>query len=265
MKVLLRELKFYRKGLVFWCLGMVALIWSSMVKYDTFQSSGQSITELLEQFPQSIQTIFGMTGFDLTQASGFYGVMFMYIALTAAIHAVMLGAGIVSKEERDRTSEFLYVKPITRSKVMSSKLVAGFTNILVFNLVTYVSSIYFVDMYNRGESISQDILLLMLGLMMIQLIFFFVGALIASISRRPKLSTSIASAVLLATFIMTYLINFNSDFDFLKVFTPFMYFDAKSILGSGSLQVLNVVSSLVLIVVMTVVTYTTYNKRDLEV
>lgn len=262
MNVFKRELKFYRKGLVFWCLGMAILIWSSAVKYNTLQSAGQSITDLIGQFPQSVQTIFGLTGFDLTTQSGFYGVMYMYIALTATIHAVMLGAGILSKEERDRTSEFLYVKPITRGKVVSAKLLAGLVNILVINIFTFALSVL---LFSKDPGFINDIFVLMVGLLFLQVIFFFVGTTMAAISRRPKLSASMASAVLLATFITTYLINFDANLDFLKYVTPFKYFDAKDILASGYLDLVYVSISVVIVVIMTIVTYRSYNGRDLDV
>ncbi|NTW61701.1 ABC transporter permease subunit [Candidatus Saccharibacteria bacterium] len=265
MNIFWRELRFYSKGLVFWCLGMVILIWTSMIKYSTFSAAGQSMTELLAQFPKTIQTIFGMTGFDLSKVSGFYGVMFMYLALMATIHAAMLGSGIIAKEERDRTSEFIFVKPVTRGKVITAKIMAGILSMLVFNIVTLLSSIFFIYVYSHDVSFVGDIVNLMLGLLCLQMIFFFVGTTTAAISRRPKLSASIASAILLFAFILTYLINFNSDFDLLKYLTPFKYFDAKDILGSGHLDWAYLAITFGLISTMVVVTYTTYTARDLDV
>lgn len=265
MNVFFREFKFYRKGMLFWSIGMMFLIWSSMVKYNTFKGAGQSATDLISQFPQSIQTIFGLTGFDLTKASGFYGVMFMYIALMATIHAVMLGAGIISKEERDRTSEFIFVKPITRGRVLKSKIFSGLISLLIFNIVTFVSSVFFISIYSSDSPFIYDIFILMVGLFCLQLLFFFIGTAVAAVSKKPKISASIASAVLLLTFILTYLINFDKDFDILKYLTPFKYFDAKDILANGSLDPVYLSISLVLVVVMIVITYTSYNNRDLEV
>lgn len=264
MNIFKRELKFYRKSLIFWGLGMVVLVWSSMVKYATFETSGQSVTELISQFPRSIQTIFGLTGFDLTTASGFFGVMFMYVALMATIHAVMLGAGILSKEERDKTSEFLYVKPKSRTGIVTQKISAGLVMLLVMNIITTLSSLFYVDLYSNEEFVG-DILVLMAGLAFLQIFFFFVGLCIAAVSRRPKLSSSIAAGVLLFGFILTYLINFNADYDFLKYLTPFKYFDAKDILATGSLDIWFVALTGGLVAVMTVITYGAISSRDLEV
>lgn len=264
MKIFLYELKFYQKALIMWCIGMIVLVFLSMVKYNTFSGAGQSAADLFAQLPQSIQTIFGLNGFNLTQASGFFGIMFMYIALMATIHAAMLGAGIISKEERDKTSEFLFAKPISRFKVITSKISAGLVNIVIFNLVTLVSSIITVEYFTKSNSTNKYIILLMCGLMIMQIIFFFIGTAVAALVKKPKTASSVATGVLLGTFIMTYLINMNSSFDGLKYLTPFKYFDAQALLASSKLDIIYVLISIILIFICTVVTYLAYKNKDLK-
>ena len=112
------------------------------------------MNELFAQMPKSMQTIFGIGTFDLSKASGYYGMLFLYLLLMATIHAAMLGADIISKEERDKTSEFLLVKPISRNKIITSKLLAALINIIIFNIITLVSSIIIVGKYSKGEAVS---------------------------------------------------------------------------------------------------------------
>jgi len=260
-----RELKSYRRGLLFWSLGIIALIGSSLAKFSTISGPDQSVAKLVAQFPQSIQTIFGLNGFDLSNASGYYGVIFMYLALMATIHAVLLGSGIISKEERDRTSEFLFVKPLLRSRAITIKILAGLFILLVFNLVSFASSVYLVDYFAKGSSILSEIILFSAGLFCLQVVFFFVGTTVAAVNKRPKTSGSIAAGVLLFTFILTYFININASLGFLKYLTPFKYFDAKDMIASGTLGMLNMLISLSLVAIMTFVTYKTYEKRDLNI
>jgi len=264
MNVFLRELKSYRKGLSFWCLGMVVLVASGMAKYASFKGNSQAVVELMAQFPKSVQVIFGLTGFDLTKASGYFGVLYMYIALMVTVHAVLLGAGIISKEERDKTSEFLFVKPISRMKVLSEKILAGLFNILVLNLLTSLASIYFIGYFASGESFMGDIVVLMIGLLFLQLIFFFIGTAVAGFCKKPKLSGTIATSVLLLTFVMTFFINISENLGWLSYLTPFKYFDAKDLMDNG-LSVVYVVISLVLIVNTIFITYKSYSARDLDV
>ncbi len=265
MNIFLRELKSHWKGILFWSLGMVGLVGSGMAKFDAYQSTGQSINQIMNAFPKSVQIILGISGFDLTTASGFYGLLFLYIALMATIHAVLIGSDMIAKEERDKTSEFLFTKPISRARAVTGKLLAGIAILAIFNFVTAISSIYSVKYFNRGASATHDILLLMVAMAFLQLIFFSVGAAVAAINKRQKTSASIATAVLLLTFILSFLISLNDKLDALKYLSPFKYFEAQDIMAHGHLDPAYMALSGIIIAALIAGTYYFYSKRDLNV
>lgn len=265
MNVFLREMKAHGRALLFWVLGMVALVYSGMAKYAAYEAAGQSVEAMIDQIPKTVQAVFGFSGFDLTTAAGFYGVLFLYIAVMGAVHASLLGSGLISKEERDRTSEFLYVKPASRARIVTSKLGAGVANLVIFNLATLASSLYFVDYYNRDEPINAEILVMMAGLLLLQLIFFSIGAAVAGVVRRPKLAPTIATAAMFLTFLLSFLINLDEDLDFLKYFTPFKYFDAATLMADVALDPVYVVLSVAIVALALVGTYRFYSARDLRV
>lgn len=265
MNVFMREMQANRKALVIWSIGVILLIASSMGKYAGLSSSGQSINDLLAQMPQSLKAIMGMGTFDLTTAIGYYGVLFIYLAMMATVHATMLGANIISKEERDKTAEFLFLKPISRNKIVTSKLLASLVNILIFNLVTLVSSILMVQKYSKGEAVSGDITKLMVGMIILQLIFLFIGTAIAAISKHPQTAPSLATGILLLTFMLSIAIDLNSRIENLKYLTPFKYFDAKNLMYARGFEPVYVILSVVIIAVLFRVTYVFYKKRDLNI
>lgn len=265
MNIFLRELKSHRWGLLFWSLGMVFMVMSGMAKFAAYQQAGQSAADLMAGLPKGVQVMFGLTGFDLTKASGFYGVLFLYLAVMGAIHAVLLGSGLISKEERDKTSEFLYAKPVSRPSAITSKLLAGLTNLIVLNLVTLGSSFYFVGYYGKGEKVASEILILMLGLFMLQLVFFSIGALIAGTARKPKSAPGRATTVMLVAFVLYYVVNMDSKLDVLKYLTPFKYFDAAILMSEKALDPLFTVLALIIIVASILGTYRFYTARDLSI
>ncbi|MBZ9609673.1 ABC transporter permease [Clostridium estertheticum] len=134
MNVFIVEMRAHRKGLIIWAFGILFMVVAGMGKYVALSVSGQSMNDLFDQMPKSMQKIFGIGSFDLSKASGYYGMLFLYLALMATIHAAMLGADIISKEERDKTAEFLLSKPISRNKIITSKLLAAFVNVLILLL-----------------------------------------------------------------------------------------------------------------------------------
>lgn len=265
MNIFLREMKANRKSLILWCAGMFFMIIASMGKYSTFVASGQSISLLMADIPQSIKAILGFGDFDLTKASGFYGLMYIYLVIMTTIHASMLGAGIISKEERDKTAEFLMVKPVSRSKVVTSKLFAALVNVLVLNLVTTGLSIIILNQFSNGESITSEIQILMLGMFILQLIFLFIGTGIAAASRNPWIPGSAATTILLVTFIISIIVDINSNLAFLKYFSPFKYFDAKNMMKDGALDPFYVILSFVIIAVLILITFSAYKKRDMKI
>ncbi len=264
MNIMLRELKGNLKALIIWCVSMSFLIFVGMVKYSGFAAVGQSANELFNQLPEAIKSILGLNFLDLSSILGFYGVFFLYFVLLAGTHAVFLGATIISKEERDKTADFLLVKPITRSTVVTAKLIATLINLVLLNLVTLFSSIFFVAMYNQGESINSQIIRLMVALFILQVIFAAVGAGISGVAKNTKQATSWSSSVLLATFVLSAAIDLNSRIDFLKYFTPFKYFPTNKVM-QGIYEPYFLFLSGLIIIASTIFTYRSYNKQDIRI
>jgi ABC-2 type transport system permease protein len=240
------------------------MIISSIGKYSAYVESGQSINEIFDKIPDTIKAVLGMGNFDLTTAGGFYGMLFLYLVLMAAIHASLLGANIIAKEERDKTTEFLLVKPVSRYGIITSKLLAALFNVVVFNIVTLLLSIAIMGKYAEGESITGEIIMLMGGMFILQLMFLTIGTGIAAASKQPKSAASIATVVMLVSFILSSAISMTDSIEFLKYFTPFKYFEAEKIMNEGFEPVF-VILSVIIIAVMSFVTYVFYKKRDLKV
>lgn len=264
MNIFIRELRAHRKSLIIWCVAIFLMIISAMAKYSAYTASGQSMNDLLSGIPKTIRAVLGMGELNMTTASGFYGMFYLYMLLMATIHSSMLGANIISKEERDKTSEFLMVKPVSRTHIVTSKLLASLFNIAVFNIVTLVLSIAIVGKYANGEEISGEICLMMTAMFILQLMFMAIGTGIAAASKRPKSAASIAMAVLLVSFIISSAISIYDKLDVLKYVTPFKYFEAEKLMKSG-LDPVFIVLSFLIIAAMIYVTYLFYKKKDLSI
>jgi ABC-2 type transport system permease protein len=258
-----RELKAHRKSLIFWCIGMVALIGAGMSEYGAFTSSGQSINDLMKSMPKAMQSFMGGGGLDMSTAVGYYGLLFLYIILIATIHAAVLGASILSKEERDKTVEFLFVKPVTRRKVVAVKIMAALTNSLILTFVTFGVSLVIVGHFAEGESITGGIGRLMAGMFILQVLFLVIGTAVAAVTKRPGKASVWATSILLVTFILSFAIDLSEKIEALKYFTPFKYFEAKNLLDDG-LEPFFVALSSVMIFVLAVTTFWYYRKRDLK-
>lgn len=263
MNIFLRELKANRKALIIWSVCMFLLILSGMGKYTAY-SSGQN-NEIFQQMPYSIRALLGMGSFDVATMAGYFAMLFLYIELTAAIHAVLLGAGIIAKEERDKTTEFLIIKPVSRTTIITSKLLAALVNIIILNIVTLVSSLAMVDAYNKGNDISSEIGMFILSMFIVQLIFLSIGAALAAFMRKPKASGSLSVGILLVSFVISKITDLTDSLNGLNLLSPFKYFNYKSLVEGNGLSLAIVILSLLLVAVFSVSTYFFYKRRDLNV
>lgn len=264
MNIFFREMKANRRALIIWCACMIVVVLSGMAKYTAY-SSGEASSQVIKDLPQSVKALLGMGTLDVTTMSGFFALLFLYIAVAAAIHAAILGSGILAKEERDKTTEFLIVKPVSRFSIITSKLSAAFVNIVILNMVTLFTSIGMVAAYNKKKDITGEIVVFFLSMLIIQLIFLSLGAMFSAFMRNPKGAGSIASGIVIAAYIISEITNFNDHLRVLNVLSPFKYFSYNRIIEGNGLNPGMIALSIFLIGVFTVSTYFFYKKRDLNV
>jgi len=263
VNIFLRELKANRTALIIWCACMFLLVLSGMGKYTAYSSSGQPAA-VFNDMPRSVKALLGMGPFDLSAMSGYFAMLFLYLELAAAIHAVLLGSGMIAKEERDKTTEFLMVKPVSRNGVVSSKLLAALVNVAVLNIVTFLSSLVMVSAYNHGKDISGEVTAFILSLFIVQLIFLSLGAALASFMKSPKASGSCSMGLLLAAFVISKITDLTDRLNFLNLLSPFKYFSYPDIVDGKGLNLLVLALSLALIAVFTLSVYFFYPRRDLS-
>lgn len=265
MNIFLREMKAHRKSLIIWCVCMFVFVLAGMGKYEAYSAAGGlEMKKLLSSMPDMMKALLGFGNLDPTTPGGYFGMLYSYVLITTAIHAVILGSGIISKEERDKTSEFLMVKPVSRTTIITSKLLASMVNILFVNIATTVSSIMLMGYYNKGESITGEIVILMIAMFIVEIIFLFIGTTVAAMSKNAKTASALATGIMLVTYILGKIVDMNSNVDFLKYLTPFNYFEAENVINKGIDPVFTILST-VIVAAMIWVTYSFYTRKDLNI
>ncbi len=264
MNIFIRELKANLKSLMIWSIIVALLIIMAVTKFSAFAGDPEML-KMLDSMPPALLDALSMRAFNLTTISGFYGVMFIYFGLMAAIAAAMWGSDIISKEERDKTVEFSLVLPVTRSKVITAKALAALVNCIAFVLITWAVSLVAVQSYNPDQAFYNFLALEMQAMFVIELIFLAIGLTLGCAMKQYKRSGSTAVAIILATYFMSIMTVMNEKLDFLKYFTPFKYFDAGELFRAGKLDGTYLLISAVIIVVCVAAAYLIYNKRDLYI
>lgn len=100
---------------------------------------------------------------------GFYAVECgNVLGLGGAFYAALCAISILSKEEKDRTVEFLFTHPVSRKKIVTEKLVAIWIQITVMNVIIFVLSVTSIGMIG-GEIPWIEISLLHLAYYLLQI------------------------------------------------------------------------------------------------
>jgi ABC-2 type transport system permease protein len=264
VNIFLRELRANLKSLLIWSGIIVLLIVLAVAKYSAF-AADPSMIKMLDSMPPAMLDALSMRGFNLTTLSGFYGVMFIYFGLMAAIAAAMWGSDSISKEERDKTVEFSLVLPVSRSRVVTAKLLAALVNCAAFVLITWAASAVAVQSFHPDQAFYGFLALEMQAMFALELIFLAIGLLLGCAMKQYKLSGSAAIGIILVTYFMSIIASMQKDLDFLKYFTPFKYFDARELFRSGQLDGTFLLISAAIIAVCVAAAYWIYRRRDLYI
>ncbi|MEI8096025.1 MAG: ABC transporter permease subunit [Spirochaetales bacterium] len=266
-QVLGRELRAGVKSLLIWAVALLFGVVSGMTKYTALSAAGGGATmgELMKQMPESLRALLGFGNLDVTTMVGYIVLLVLYFELALAIHAGLLGAGTLSKEERLHTTEFLYSKPVARFAVATAKFAAALVQLAVLNLVTLGATLAILPAYNHGPDITSQVLNLFGGVAFVQVVFLTAGFALAALLRDSRRAGAWASVLVVATYFldrMAPLSTVVADFD---VLSPFSWFHLDELAAGQALSAVAMAVSALLAVAMLAVTLWGFPKRDLRV
>ncbi|NCB41144.1 MAG: hypothetical protein EOM59_00770 [Clostridia bacterium] len=262
--IMKQELRIGLKPFAFWTLGLCFLTIGGMVKYVGFNAStGADITVLLQQFPKIFIAMFGMSNLDLQSLGGFYAVLENYIFLCTAIFAIHLGHHAVSREMLDKTYEFLFTKPRTRSCILTGKLLAGIIYLFAFCFMNGVFSYVALRVHGIENTIQTAIILYSIALFVVGLIFLSLSAMLSSLLYRAEAGATASNAIFIGTYIVAILFDLSEERASIKLLTPLRYFVPSDLLA-GHFDMTFFGISLVLCAIFLVFAYITFKNRDLN-
>jgi len=231
MNLYLQELKSYLKTMLFWILGIVFMVGAGIGKYEAFSSGGNmDIGELLDTMPKAFLAIFGLAGIPIDSFGGFYGMIYAYVTVMGAVFAIMVGTGILAKEERDKTAEFLMVKPISRMRILLIKLAAATTLVIVFVLATWGTSAAIINKVSPDNTISVELRYMMIALFICMMFYLAVSFFMAAFMKDAKKSAQMSLTIMLSSYMLGVIMGIIDNTDFLRILVPFQYFQVVELL-----------------------------------
>lgn len=263
MNIFLRELKAYRKSTIIWAASMSALIVVFMALYPAFTHDVEATKQVLSSLPQAVRVAFNISLGSFFTIYGFYGYILSFAVLAGAIQAMNVGTGVISKEVSGKTADFLLSKPVARSRVVSAKLAAALT-VVVLTDVAFAAVAYFTALSVSTEPVSAETFFLLTStLLLVQVMFLALGALFSVTI--PKIKSIVA--VSLPTVFAFYIIGMIGDLlenDQVRYVSPFRFYDSAYIISNNRLEGRYLLVEAVFVVAAIALSYVIFLKKNIR-
>jgi ABC-2 type transport system permease protein len=239
----------------------VAILFLSF--FPSLSSDVDGFKKLLEGYPEAIKKAVGLSIDSFATVPGYYSYIFSYVVLCGAIQAMNLGLSSVSKETREKTADFLLTKPVTRIDVITAKLFAILTSIVITNVVFIIAAILMASFVST-ESINMKLFLMIsITMFFIQLMFMSLGILLGVIIPKIRSVISVSLGTVFSFYIITMLYSV-IDSDWLRYISPFKYFDTEYIIKNASYETPFMIIGIIFVTVSIGLSYYIYSKKDIH-
>jgi len=263
MNMFLHELKVYRQSTITWTLALAALVILFLSMFPSISKEAESFKKLLEGFPEAVRLAIGLSVENIGSILGFYSYILLYISLVGAVQAMILGTSIVSKEVREKTADFLLTKPVTRTQILTSKILAAFTSLVFTNIFYLVAATAMASMIKTKNYSVKIFLLLSLTLFFLQIIFLALGIIVSVVVPKIKSVLSISLGTVFAFFIIGAVASTTGD-NAVRYITPFKYFDFAYIVQNSRYEYSFMIAAIGFIAIAITASYFVYSKRDIH-
>ena len=264
MNIFKHELRMSSRSVITWSVSLAVLMFVFMSLFSGIAIDAELMNEMMSEFPEELLIAFGMTGMDWSSVVGFYGFVFLFCQICLAIQAANYGFSLVSVEERELTADFLLAKPVGRTKILTSKLLSALTGLTITNIVVWISSFVFLDMYRGGRTYeARPVLLLLSSIVVFQLFFLSVGMLISLLVKRVRSVTPFSMALAFWMYVLSAFGGMLGE-DKLEIITPLKHFEPNYIISNAAYDTPLVLLSVSIILISVAGSYVLYSKRDIH-
>ena len=210
----------------------------------------------------SFTEAFGMDRLNFGTFIGFYAVECgNVLGLGGALYAALCAVGILSKEEKDKTAEFLLTHPVSRKRIVTEKLLAVLMQITAMNIVIFAISVGSIAAV--GEAVPlKEISLLHLSYYLLQLELGGICFGISAFLRKGSAGVGLGLAAML--YFLNLIANIADVAAFLKYITPFGYCEGADIVANGRLDGVMVAVGAVIGIGGILMAYWKYTKKDIH-
>lgn len=261
MTLVKHELRQGRTAFLIWTAAIGFLLSVCIFLFPEMKGQMDSVNDVFASMG-SFTAAFGMDRLNFGTLTGFYAVECgNVLGLGGAFYAALCAIGILSKEEKERTADFLLTHPVSRTRIITEKLIAVLIQITAMNIIIYALSVGSIAAV--GEEIPwKEISLLHIAYYLLQLELAGICFGISAFLHRGSVGIGLGIAAVM--YFLNLIANISETAEFLKYITPFGYCEGADIVSSGNLDGAKLAVGAVIGISGIVIAYLKYTKKDIR-
>ena len=261
MTLIKHELRQSRTSFLVWTASLGFLLATCIFLFPEMKGQMESVNDMFSSMG-SFTEAFSMDRLNFGTLTGFYAVECgNVLGLGGAFFASLCAVGILSKEEKDKTAEFLLTHPVSRKMIVTEKLIAVLVQITVMNIIIYALAIGSIAAV--GEAIPwKEISLMHIAYYLLQLELACICFGISAFIRKGSAGIGLGIAAMM--YFLNLIANIADVAEFLKYITPFGYCEGADIVSNGSLDITLVAIGLAIGIIGIIIAYLKYTKKDIH-
>ena len=260
MTILRHEIKQNRTSLCIWTAVVSFMLAVCIFIYPEMKGEMESISDVFADMG-SFSAAFGMDQINFGTLLGYYSIECgNVLGMGGAFFAAICGAGVLAKEEKEHTAEFLLTHPVSRRKVITQKLISVMLQVIVLNVVVF--AVVIADMAAIGETIPwKEVLLLHVAYLLLQIELAGICFGLSAFLRGGSVAAGLGVAVTM--YFLNIVANITESAEFLRYITPFGYANGTEIVTEVTLDAKLIFIGMVYAIAGIVVAYWKYSKKDI--
>ena len=266
LNIFFKEFKNNIRGTVITSLVVVLYTAFSLLIYSSMQENISKIKEFYYIMPESFQVAFNFHINQWNNVLGFYVTYFVYfVPIITGCYSIILGTKLLSKEEQNKTAEFLLSRPLSRNQIISSKLFTFFIHILGINLLAFITSLFGSGLISDWEFNLKSLIILHTYGFLICLFFGILGFFITVVMKRAKAITGIGIGIVLGTYFYDAMIRVFGKVQFLLYLTPFKYVNLEAHSPNYGFDAWRLIYFIGIVGFLIMLSYVFYRSKDILV
>jgi ABC-2 type transport system permease protein len=225
---------------------------------------GAQVANMLKFMPEGFTKGMGIDVQTWNSILGLYNTYYgIYIIVILGIFGSSTGATIISKEERDRTAEFLLTKPISRKFIFTTKIVSLFTLVIAVFLAQTITAITGILIFGDNNIRWSTFFTMYTNGLLLILFFTCLGVILSMFIHPNKNLIGMVVGIVFGTYFLNAIAKAAETIRWLGYISPFHYLDFTISNPNYHTNYLTVGIFLLISMLILLFSFKIYEKKDI--